>query len=282
MKLKHLPHCIALATGLFAAQHAAAEGGPLLWQNNSLSALYGENFDGLNFNAEEQDEQATLTFEHASGWVWGDIFAFYDYVDADNLQSRTGDFGNEKDNFYYMEINPRVSLSWLTGEKLAVGPVKDVLAAFVYEHGNGGAGTENYLYGVGVDWDVPGFAFLQTNLYHVKINNNVFFADPSSNGDAVQLTVAGAYPFALGNQDFVIDGYVDWRSPSEDAGSQTSVGSSIQVKWDAGKALFGEGKKLYVGTELNMWHNKYGAKPFDGSEDGFDQTAMQALVKYHF
>jgi hypothetical protein len=31
-----------------------------------------------------------------------------------------------------------------------------------------------------------------------------------------------------------------------------------------------------------MWHNKYGIKPIDGSTDGFDQTAVQALVKYHF
>ncbi|WP_372874238.1 outer membrane protein OmpK [Pseudomonas sp.] len=286
MKLKHLPLCIALSTGLFAGQQATA-GDLLHWQDNSLSYLYGDNFQRLNFNGEEQRSQTTFTFEHASGWAWGDMFYFLDYVRADNVQSR-GSFTNgsfEQDNkssFYYMEFSPRVSLSWLTGQDLSVGPLKDVKAAFTYEKGEGGPATENYLYGLGFDWDVPGFAYLKTNLYRVKINNQVFFADQDSNGYATQLTVAGAYPFAIGEQDFVVDGYLDWRSPSDEAGTQTSVGSSIQVKWDAGKALFGKERKLYVGTELNMWHNKYGIKPIDGSTDGFDQTAVQALVKYHF
>lgn len=290
MKLKHLPHCIALSAGLLAGQQAFA-GDMLFWQDNSLSYLNGSNFQRLNFNGEEQRSQTTYTFEHASGWVWGDAFFFLDYIDADNLQYRGSNFGNlevkDKSDFYYMEFSPRVSLSWLSGQDLSAGPLKDVKAAFTYEKGNGGPGTENYLYGLGFDWDVPGFAFLQTNLYRVKINNHIFFdhdfkASDAGNGYATQLTVAGAYPFAIGEQDFVVDGYIDWRSPSKDAGTQTSVGSSIQVKWDAGKALFGKERKLYVGTELNMWHNKYGIKPIDGSTDGFDQTAVQALVKYHF
>jgi nucleoside-specific outer membrane channel protein Tsx len=116
----------------------------------------------------------------------------------------------------------------------------------------------------------------------VKINNHVFFADRDSNGYATQLTVSAAYPFSVGQQDFLVDGFLDWRSPSSDAGTQTSVGSSIQVKWDAGKALFGKERQLYVGTEINMWRAKYGVKPVDGSDDRFDQTAVQALVKYHF
>ncbi|WP_172150947.1 outer membrane protein OmpK [Pseudomonas tumuqii] len=286
MKLKHLPPCIALSAGLFAGQQALADD-LLLWQDNSLTYLYGDNFQRLNFNAEEQPSQTTFTFAHASGWAWGDVFYFLDYVRADNVQSR-GSFANgsfeqdDKNSFYYMEFSPRISLSWLTGQDLSAGPLKDVKAAFTYEKGEGGPGTENYLYGLGFDWDVPGFAYLKTNLYRVKINNQVFFADQNSNGYATQLTVAGAYPFAIGEQDFVVDGYIDWRSPSEAAGTQTSVGSSIQVKWDAGKTLFGKERKLYVGTELNMWHNKYGITPIDGSTDGFDQTAVQALVKYHF
>ncbi|MDO8696431.1 MAG: outer membrane protein OmpK [Pseudomonas sp.] len=276
-----------LVAGGLALSGSAMAGDLLHFQDNSISYLNGSNFNQMNFDEEEQRSQSTYTFEHASGWNWGDIFAFYDYVDADNIQY-SGSFeqgtfdASEKSNFYYMEINPRVSGSWLTGQSLAFGPVKDVLAAFVYEKGNGGPGTENYLYGAGLDWDVPGFAFLSTNLYRVKINDHVFFTDTSGPGYAEQLTVAGAYPFAVGSQDFVIDGYVDWRSPSKDAGTQTSVGSSIQIKWDAGKQLFGQGRTLYVGTELNMWHNKYGLKPVDGSGDGFDQAAVQALVKYHF
>ena len=284
-----MPHPLSrlFCAGALALSANAMAGDLLHWQDNSLSYLNGSNFNEMNFNGEEQRSQSTYTFEHASGWKWGDLFAFYDYVNADNTQYR-GSFTNntfnesEHNSFYYMEISPRISGSWMTGQSLAFGPVKDVLAAFTYEKGNGGPGTENYLYGVGLDWDAPGFAFLQTNLYRVKINEQVFFADTGAPAYAEQLTIAGAYPFAIGEQSFVIDGYADWRSPSKDAGTQSSLGSSIQVKWDAGKALFGSERQLYIGTELNMWHNKYGVKPIDGSDDGFDQTAIQALVKYHF
>ncbi len=284
MRLKHLPHCLALSAGLLVANQANA-GDTLFWQDNSLTYLYGESFNEGQFD-EEQKTQTTFTFEHASGWAWGDMFGFYDYVLADNTQSR-GSFSkgtfrqHREENFYYLELSPRVSLSWLSGQDLSVGPLKDVYAAFTYEKGNGGPGTENYLYGIGTAWNAPGFAYLNANLYRVKVNNQVFFADQDSNGNTYQLTVSGAYPFAIGEQDFVVDGYIDWRAPSKDANTQTSVGSSIQVKWDAGKALFGKERQLYVGTEVNMWHNKYGVKPIDGSDD-FHQTAVQALVKYHF
>jgi hypothetical protein len=98
---------------------------------------------------------------------------------------------------------------------------------------------------------------LQTNLYRVNVNNYIFFdhdfqASGKGNGYTTQLTVAGAYLFAVGEQRFVIDGYVDWRALSNDAGIQTSVSASIHIKWDAGKALLSEERMLYIGTELNM------------------------------
>jgi hypothetical protein len=36
MKLKYLPHCIALSAGLLSGQHAVADGA-FLWQDTSLS-----------------------------------------------------------------------------------------------------------------------------------------------------------------------------------------------------------------------------------------------------
>lgn len=287
---RYLTHTLAICGGLAGAEACLADE-YLLWQDTSLTYLYGDNFQRMNHNAEEHASQTTFTLENASGWVWGDTFFFLDYVIGDNLRARGSNYGNlavkEQSHFYYMEFSPRVSLSWLTGQDLSFGPIKDVKAAFTYEKGNGGPTTENYLYGLGLDWNVPGFSYLQTNLYRVKINNHIYFnhdyqASSVGNGYATQLTVVGAYPFAIGDQSFLIDGYIDWRSPSRDANTQSNIGSSIQIKWDAGKALFNQERKLYVGTELNMWRNKYGLKPVDGSGGSFNQTAVQALVKYHF
>ncbi|HCL42140.1 MAG TPA: hypothetical protein DHW73_12290, partial [Pseudomonas sp.] len=44
---------------------------PLLWQNNSLTYLYGTDFQV------DPDTQQTVTFEHASGWTKGDLFIFF-------------------------------------------------------------------------------------------------------------------------------------------------------------------------------------------------------------
>ena len=141
MKLKHLPHSIALATALLSAQHACAEGA-FLWQDTSLSYLYGSNFQRMNNNAEEQRSQSTFTLENASGWTWGDTFFFLDYIDADNSQARGSNFGNlkvkEKSSFYYMEFSPRGEHLWLSARDdnkvLIIGterfdPVGEIAAA---------------------------------------------------------------------------------------------------------------------------------------------------------
>ena len=57
MKLKHLPHCLALSAGLFSGQQALA-GDLLHWQDNSLSYLYGENFQRMNFNGWAENRAA--------------------------------------------------------------------------------------------------------------------------------------------------------------------------------------------------------------------------------
>ena len=62
-----VPLC-ALATG-------SAQANPLMWSNNSLSYLYGH---GYKVDGTGNDIQQTITFEHASGWTWGDMFLFVD------------------------------------------------------------------------------------------------------------------------------------------------------------------------------------------------------------
>ncbi len=296
----------ALTTG---AQAESAIPG-MYWQDNSISFLYGEDFKG------EGASEQTWTLEHASGWVWGDIFFFLDYVRSWDYSGRynqqdthydaaaNGNFSSDSNDFYYMEFSPRVSLSWLTDADWSYAPIglKDTKLAFTYEKGNGGGhfSAENYLMGVGFDWDIPGFAFFESNFYAVRTHNQTRLTIPTFPGPVPvniqanekdwtwQVTLAGAYPFSVGEQDFVIDGYLDWRGPSSGQGTLHSTGSSIQAKWDAGKALFDAPRKLYVGAELNYWNNKYGTRGtgWDAANgdrsDGYDQQAMQLLVKYHF
>ena len=85
---------LMLAGSLLAGGQAMA-GDLLQWQNNSLTYLYGKDFQ-VNPRI-----QQTVTFEHADGWKYGD-------------------------NFFFIKI---------FDQKLEFGPIKDVLLAMTYEFG---------------------------------------------------------------------------------------------------------------------------------------------------
>ena len=142
---------LMLAGSLLGGAPAVA-GDLLQWQTNSLTYLWGKNFQ-VNPSI-----QQTLTFEHADSWKYGDNFFFLDRIFYNGKED-----GNVGPNTYYGEFTPRLSLGKIFGQKFEFGPIKDVLLAMTYEFGEGD--TEAYLIGPGFDLDVPGFDFVQLNFY---------------------------------------------------------------------------------------------------------------------
>ena len=254
---------LLMAAGL-ASVAAHAE---MFWNDNSLSLLRGEDYT-VHYGLDTDDASRTvLTYEHVSGHSWGDIFMFADYL--------TSDAGSDE---LYTEISPRLSLGKLSGRELALGPVQDVLLASTLEFGNfddpdhltaTGPHFANKLIGVGFDLAVPGFNFVQANLYQ---------RDNDDKADNEQLTLAWALPFALGGADFLYDGFIDWTSASKD--THPSMNFASQFKWDVG-ARWGKPKSLYAGIEYVHWNDKFGIK--DGSF-GIDSNErnVNLLLKYHF
>ncbi|WP_193162419.1 outer membrane protein OmpK [Microbulbifer hainanensis] len=252
-----------LAAGLVSgAAHAE-----MLWQDNSLTLLHGNDYR-VDYSLDTDDaSRDVVTFEHASGHSWGDLFMFADYL--------TSDAGSTE---LYTEISPRLSLGKLSGRELSWGPVKDVLLVSTLELGNmddpdhltaTGSHFSNKLAGVGFDLAVPGFNYVQANLYH---------RDNDDKADNEQLTLVWALPFALGEQEFLYDGFIDWTSASTDA--HPSMNFASQLKWDVG-AQWGKPKALYAGIEYVHWNDKFGIK--DGSY-GIDtnERNVNLLLKYHF
>ena len=156
MTFKRTSLSLAMAGCLLSAP--AFADGMLHWQNNSLSYLYGQDF-----KVDAGEIQQTVTFEHASGWSWGDMFLFVDNKWYNGLSGEEG-------HTYYGEFSPRLSLGKLSGQDVSFGPVKDVLLAATYERGESSAGRPNqtYLLGPAVDLDVPGFDRLAINVYYRK------------------------------------------------------------------------------------------------------------------
>lgn len=264
MTLTHL-RIAALIGGCLAPAAPAIAAEWLQWQNNSLSYL-----NGRNYTVTPSDQQ-TLTMEHANAWKYGDTFAFID-VTAFNGKSDI-DAGAVT---YYGEFAPRFSLGKITGRTIDAGIVTDVLLATGYEFGEGD--VETWLIGPGVDLAVPGFDYMQLNVYRRHSRHG-------SNGDRQwQVTPTWAWTVPIGRSDLLIDGFIDWVIDNG-ATKHAHLHFNPQVKYDLGKALGWGAKTVYVGFEYDYWKNKFGIDDdgFVGQEvfGGTDQSTASLLLKVH-
>ncbi|HAB42087.1 MULTISPECIES: outer membrane protein OmpK [Acinetobacter] len=244
MKFTQIAALCALASTAAFTQAA-------VWQDFSLSALYGENYKAPFAAGNEKIDQSTITAEYAAGLKYGDIFAFADRTN--------NDFGNET----YFEVAPRLSLGAVTGQKLELGPIKDVLIATTWEGNSGASDFNNYLYGIGFALDIP---------YTSYANINFYKADNDLQKDDYQMTITYAVPFKIGGEEFLADAFLDW-STAEGPDHKSELNWTSQYKWNVGKHISPE-TKLYLGIEHSIWNNKFGTD--------VDQHDVSALVKYHF
>jgi nucleoside-specific outer membrane channel protein Tsx len=255
---------LSLAATLASGQVLAAD--LLQWQDNSLTYL-----NGIDFKVDPPKQQ-TVTFEHASGWSFGDLFVFVDGIKYNTEATNGAGDGHT----FYGEISPRLSLGKISGADLSFGPVKDVLLAATYEFGEDD--VESYLLGPAVDLNIPGFDYFQLNTY-------LRTTDGRRDGDNVwQITPVWSYTIPVGDSDLVIDGFMDWVVDNDDS-YHANLHFNPQIKYDLAKAM-GWGKRFYVGVEYDYWSDKYGIDDngFVGSEilGGTDQSAISLLAKAHF
>lgn len=236
---------LVIASILLISAPAQAE---VLWQDASLTYLNGSNYrvDGA--------KQQVLTFEHAAGASWGDSFFFLDH-----LRGKNGERTN------YAEWSPRLSFSKFSSNDWQFGLIKDVLFTSTIEMS---ALQTNVLYGIATDLNLPGFSYLNLNFYR-RNNDGV--------ADNWQLTTTWALPFAVGTQQFVYDGFIDWASSSVD--QRANLNFTSQLKW-ALHPVLGLKNKLYLGVEYVYWLNKYGIADTPGFRT--NESNVNLLLRGHF
>ncbi len=102
-----------------------------------------------------------LTLQHASGHKLGRNFFFVDIIDSRKNDPAGGSHGE-----IYSEGYSALSLSKLTGAKLAFGPVADINLTGGYNWGakSNGANPRVFLYGATVDFKLPGFIFFNVDV----------------------------------------------------------------------------------------------------------------------
>jgi len=228
---------------------------------SNLQLLYGE-FDGDTavYDVEEGKGKATLTYEYNAFSNIGDVFAFIDYTMADGRFFVPGSVEGTETAFY-VEVQPRLSLSYLSGTSLATGFVKDYFIATQLNAGSG-ADYRAGLIGLGVSLDLPKVDFFALNVYY-KHEKLVPF--DTYNRDTYQLTFA--YGTHFGESGFSLTGWLDW------------TGYNIQTQNQLLYTLteFGEGKKVEVGIEhLYYYENEDISNAYTTPET----SVLQLMVKY--
>lgn len=208
------------------------------------SAVIGDELSPPGF-------QHTLTLQHASGWSHGDHFFFTDLVCCEDPVSNRD---------MYLEWYSTFSLGAIADKEISFGPVRD-LGLIVGVNWAAQPRIALLAPGVRLALDLPGFAFSSLNVVWLVDRSGGIANGGTPRGDGrLNLTFSWALPFAVGDHAFSVEGHGEWHGPRAiETGERQPfmVLLQPQVRWDVGKAMGGAAGRILIGTELQVWRNKY-------------------------
>ena len=199
-----------------------------------------------------------LTVQNALNWQLGDSFFFVDIIDD-------GGHDGFNDKNLYAEWYPTLSFGKLASKELSLGPIRDI-ALIGGINLDGDANVLKYLPGVRASWQVPGFAFLNTDLTaFIDASSGVGRGGAPRTSNSFMVDVNWALPFKVGGQSFAVAGHAEYIGRTTDElGNQgrSWILAQPQLTWDL-CAVFGAANHLLVGIEYQYWRNKLGTDEHD-------------------
>ena len=236
-----------------------------LWSENELHIQQGKLNQPFADVSGTTSDTTIVTFQHASGWEYGQHFFFVDYAST------------EDDDSLYAEWYPSLSTHPLFDSTYG-GVLKDISVVMGVNMAPE-SDVFKYLPGVQLHLDVDGFQFLNLLIAgYIDDSEGISAGGAPKEGDSWMLDLAWRYPLAIKSQHFYIEGhveYIDERS-SEIPGVtvESWVLAQAQVRWDAGNAFFDVKDRLFLGIEYQYWNNKLGTQEKDNT--------VQALAVWRF
>lgn len=249
---------------MFAIMAAGAEAARAAdWSVTELQYQRGR-LETPSFIRTGKSGTTSLTFQHASGWKYGDTFFFFDYI-TDN----TKDGFNDDD--IYGEIYLNFSLGKISGKKVGGGPLKDI-GLLMGMNEDADANVRKWLPGLRFSWDVPGFAFFNTDLTaYMDASSGVASGGAPKEDNSFMIDFNWSYPVS---SRFGIEGHMEYiGSRTNEFGGDVDawILAQPQFRYDLGAELFQAPEQLYLGVEWQFWLNKLG----DGATD---ESALQTLL----
>ena len=249
--MKHLKRLTGVAVVLFALAIVAQPASAAIWSNTELHIQVGT----LDLAYQGRDASTTiLTLQHASGWKYGDNFFFFDVIDQ----------GSDNGYETYGEWYSYFSFRKMAGKEEMKGALKDVrfIAGFNWASN---VNVQKYLPGIGLSWNAPGFAFLNTDFtLYIDDSENAVLAED----DGWMIDVNWARPFADGK--WSVEGHAEYISERENffGTVEAWILAQPQVRYYVSD-------NVAIGIEYQYWMNKLG----DGDTD---ESAVQALLVWKF
>lgn len=242
-------------------QAAWADDSWFQWSNTELQYLHG---DGYRMPSNVEDiSQSIITFTHAHGWTFGRNFMFMDTLITED--------GQPPQSSVYGEAYSYFSLNKISGRDLSFSLFKDLNATVGVNAGenfdNPRSGPRIALYGVTVDFNLPGFSLFTVDF----LRHNPL--EPYPQGTSWQITPVWKFPFELFGTKWSLEGFADFIGKKGPGYARNAL-AQPQIRLDVGD-LWGHSKHFYVGIEYQYWHNKYGIK-------GLHESLPQALVLWKF
>lgn len=201
----------------------------------TLTYLYGFGWSPRDAHRD------VLTVEYARSWSLGDSYFIFEAYEL--LAARTPGASAPTT---WAEWHPRLSLTGLTGGRMAFGPIGNVALA-----GELNVGHESVaiLYGLGLDWQLPGAtSWLTTNVYVRD--------DRALSGSTWHLLATGGVSGGPGGSAFKLFGFVDVFGP--EGARRGAVYGELQVLFDIGRFVHAKPGSLFGGIELHASQNAFG------------------------
>ncbi|MFI3190581.1 MAG: DUF5020 family protein [Methylococcales bacterium] len=219
------------------------------WTSSDIQLLHGNDFKLGD------KERTTITVEHANGWQYGSNFFFADIVDRN-------DIGVE----VYAEVYSYLSVNKISGHDWSFGVIKDIslMGGLNISNKPENGNFKAYLLGLNFEIAAPLFDYLQISVSAYKDDN-------ISHKYGTQITPVWSVPFELAELKFKFRGFTDFNIGNTNAAGIFSILSQPQLLFDVGDLAGLKSDKVYIGTEYQHWHNKYGVK-------GVDEHVVQAMI----
>jgi hypothetical protein len=251
----YLKRLTVVAVVLFALVIVAQPASAAIWSNTELHLQFG-TLD-LPFTGGADASTTIFTLQHASGWKYGDNFFFFDVIDY-------GDNGQET----YGEWYSYFSFRKMGGKEQMKGALKDVrfIAGFNWAPD---VNVKKYLPGIGLSWNAPGFAFLNTDFtLYIDDSLGANSGGAPSEDDSWMIDVTCARP--IGDK-WSIEGHAEY------IGERTNEFGGTGEAWILAQpqVRYFVSENVAIGIEYQYWMNKLG-------DPNTDESTVQALLVWKF